>query len=194
MTVEFYRINTHPCTEDASGHPVSPHHGDFVYVEGNNCGLTCSVEDGPFSSARGGSANNIYVIPAPHGLTFGAATLLSAACCVHAILCMVSMWGKVLEINWRRRFGRSSTDNDGNDHDDKKRDEVIPGSNGATQGMIKNLNQKIGYFIKILAIPVFGGAGLAILIVGELNFFSPQVNYQTEPMSNVGESSCPPIS
>jgi hypothetical protein len=41
--------------------------------------------------------------------------------------------------------------------------------------------------LRILAIPVFGGAGLGILIVGEINFFSPQVDYQTEPMANIGE-------
>ncbi|KAJ4328628.1 hypothetical protein N0V84_000987 [Fusarium piperis] len=71
------------------------------------------------------------------------------------------MWDKVVE-NWRGKFTKR-----------------------VTKGMIKPLNKTIGYFLTILAIPVFGGAGLAILIVGEINLFSSQVRYQTEPMANV---------
>lgn len=126
---------------------------------------------------RGGSANNIYIIPAPHTLTFGTATLLAAACCIHAVLCLVSMWDRVLEINWKKRFAR-------------KDDDVASGKSedgGANTGVMKKVNQTIGFFLRILAIPVFGGAGLGILIVGEINFFSPQVGYQTEPMANIGE-------
>lgn len=112
---------------------------------------------------RGGSANNIYVIPAPNKLTFDAATLLAVACCVHAVLCLISMRDKVVE-DWK-----------------KKSKELV------NSGMKKGLNRTIGSFLTRLAIPVFGGAGLAILIVGEINFFSTQVRYQTEPMANVGK-------
>lgn len=177
MTIEFYRIETHDCTTDASGNPVPPNASNFNYIEGNNCGLICSTQDGPHSSMRGGSANNIYVIPAPHTLTFGAGTLLAAACCVHAVLCLVSMWDRVLEINWRRRFGRQ-----------QEEDEETTEDGGANKGVMKKVNDTIGFYLKILAVPVFGGAGLAILIVGEINFFSPQVDYQTEPMANIGKS------
>ncbi|CAG7559418.1 unnamed protein product [Fusarium equiseti] len=176
MTIEFYRIETHDCTTDALGNPVSPNASNFTYIEGNNCGLVCSTQDGPRSSMRGGSADNIYVIPAPHTLTFGAGTLLAAACCVHAVLCLVSMWDRVLEINWRRRFGRQ-----------QEEDEETTEDGGANKGVMKKVNDTIGFYLKILAVPVFGGAGLAILIVGEINFFSPQVDYQTEPMANIGQ-------
>jgi hypothetical protein len=177
MTVEFYRIETHPCTINASGNPVSSNAADFQYIEGNNCNLICSVQDGPSSPMRGGSANNIYVIPAPHTLTFGTATLLAAACCIHAVLCLVSMWDRVLEINWKKRFARKDDDVASETGED----------GGANTGVMKKVNQTIGFFLRILAIPVFGGAGLGILIVGEINFFSPQVDYQTEPMANIGE-------
>ncbi|KAI7767174.1 hypothetical protein LZL87_009576 [Fusarium oxysporum] len=175
MTIEFYRIETHSCLIDASGNPVSPNASKFHYVEGNNCNLTCSTQDGPSSPMRGGSANNIYVIPAPHTLTFGTATLLAAACCVHAVLCLISMWDRVLEINWRRRFGKQNDDAASEDDE------------SANKGVMKKVNDTIGFFLRILAIPVFGGAGLAILIVGEINFFSAQVNYQTEPMANIAQ-------
>jgi hypothetical protein len=85
------------------------------------------------------------------------------------------MWDRVLEINWRRRFGKPSDD------------AASEGDDGANKGVMKKVNDTIGFFLRILAIPVFGGAGLAILIVGEINFFSPQVNYQTEPMANIGK-------
>ncbi|KAF5690906.1 hypothetical protein FCIRC_637 [Fusarium circinatum] len=175
MTIEFYRIETHSCLIDASGNPVSPNASNFHYIEGNNCNLTCSTQNGPSSPMRGGSANNIYVIPAPHTLTFGTATLLAAACCVHAVLCLISMWDRVLEINWRRRFGKPTDDAASEDDE------------SANKGVMKKVNDTIGFFLRILAIPVFGGAGLAILIVSEINFFSPQVNYQTEPMANIGQ-------
>ncbi|KAM0468331.1 hypothetical protein ACHAP7_011002 [Fusarium lateritium] len=177
MTVEFYRIETHPCTVNASGHSVSSNAAEFQYIEGNNCNLICSVQDGPSSPMRGGSANNIYVIPAPHTLTFGTATLLAAACCIHAVLCLVSMWDRVLEINWKKRFARK---------DDDVASQVSE-DGGANTGVMKKVNETIGFFLRILAIPVFGGAGLGILIVGEINFFSPQVDYQTEPMANIGQ-------
>jgi hypothetical protein len=46
-----------------------------------------------------GSANNIYVIPAPQIITFGTATLLAAACCIPAILNLISTWDKILQVS-----------------------------------------------------------------------------------------------
>ncbi|KAK7423499.1 hypothetical protein QQX98_000956 [Neonectria punicea] len=129
---------------------------------------------------RGGAADNVYVIPAPDRLTFGTATLLASACCVHAILCLVSMWDKIVEINWKQRYSRRNNENE-------QYDAVIDGTNGATPAMMKGINGRIQYFLRVIAIPIFGGAGLAILIIGEMNFFSRQVRYQTEPIASVGQ-------
>lgn len=123
---------------------------------------------------RRGSADNIYVIPEPRVLTFGAATLLAAACCIPAILSMVSTWDKILKINWRERFG------------DPDADELIEGTNGATIGKMKGVNSKIREFLSVVEVPLFGGAVLTIIIIGEINFWSDQVVYQTEPMENIG--------
>lgn len=65
--------------------------------------------------------------------------------------------------------------------------ETISGTNGATRQMMKNINDTIRHYLRMIAVPVFGGAGLAIIIVGEINFFSPQVQFQTEPMASVGK-------
>lgn len=133
---------------------------------------------GPFSPLRTDSANNIYVIPAPDKLTFGTATLMAAACCVPAILSLVSMWNKILKINWKRRFGGRGEADDTN--------RVIEGTNGATDERMKRVNNMIGLFLSAVEVPVFGAAVFAIFLCGERNFFSHQVIYQTEPIAAIG--------
>ncbi|KAK5996793.1 hypothetical protein PT974_02136 [Cladobotryum mycophilum] len=179
LTIEFYRISPFHCKQDGSGNPISSDPSKFPYGDETNCTMLCSVEQGPFSPMRNGSANNIYVIPAPHKLTFGAATLLAAACCVHAILWLVSMMDKILEINWKSRFGASDNDS--------QIDEPISGTNGATKGNMRNVNNTIRFFLSVAVIPVFGGAAFAILVIGERNFFSRPVRYQNEPMASIGQ-------
>ena len=177
LTVEFFRIKTSDCTHDNSGKPISPDTGEFPY--GATCGLTCSVGQGPKSPMRDGSANNIYVIPAPDKLTFGMATLLAAACCIPAILSLISMWNKILEINWHTRRG------DGDE--DERINEPIEGTNGATIETMRRINALIRSFLSVVEIPIFGAAVLAILIIGERNFFSFPVRYQTEPIASIGK-------
>lgn len=129
---------------------------------------------------RRGAANNIYVIPGPDKLTFDTATLFAAACCVPAVLSLVSMWNKILEINWKSGSGH---------HTEKRIDEPIEGTNGATEKKMKGINEWIKVFLSAVEAPIFGAAVVAILIMGERNFFSPQVRYQTEPIASIGR--CP---
>ncbi|KAL9619207.1 MAG: hypothetical protein Q9160_006142 [Pyrenula sp. 1 TL-2023] len=128
---------------------------------------------------RGGSTNNIYVIPAPTKFNFGAATLLAAACCIPAILSLISMWNKIVENNWKLRFGRRDRE--------EQIDEAIEGTNGATIRKMRQVNTSIKEFLEVIGIPLFGGAVLAILVVGERNLFSTQVIYQTEPIASIGQ-------
>lgn len=130
---------------------------------------------------RGGSANNIYVVPVPTILTFNTATLLAAACCIPAILSLISMWNKILKINWKSRFGAQT--------EGEQIDEVIEGTNGATMRKMSRVNGAIRFFLSTVELLILGGAVLAIIITGERNFFSYQVNYQTEPMANIGKPS-----
>ncbi|KAH7007147.1 hypothetical protein EDB80DRAFT_718283 [Ilyonectria destructans] len=178
LAVEFYRIETFDCIDPRSGNVTSPSFSEFTWGEDNTCGLHCSTENGPFSPMRSGSDDNLYIVPAPDKLTFGTATLLAAACCVHAILCLISMRNKILD-NWKERLGRK-VNNESMNH-------VIDHTERATPEMMKSINGRIQVFLKIVTIPVFGGAGLAILIIGEMNFFSRQVRYQTEPIASVGQ-------
>ncbi|KAK4128036.1 hypothetical protein N657DRAFT_606994 [Parathielavia appendiculata] len=173
LTVEFFRAHSSPCIDDGSGHPL--YHGSMFPYGNTTCGLFCSVERGPSSPMRKGSADNIYVIPTPHVFTFGAATLVAAACCVPGILSMVSTWDKIVRTNWSKQFG------------DPDADQVIEGTNGATVGGMKDVNNVIRRLLSVVEIPVFGGAVLALIIIGERNFWSEPVQYQTEPPANIGQ-------
>ncbi|EXV06647.1 hypothetical protein X797_001367 [Metarhizium robertsii] len=180
LTVEFYRARSITCSGVYNGIPIPASAEDFPYDKQPQCGMNCTDTTGPQSPMRGGAANNKYVIPAPDKLTFGTATLLSAACCVHAILWLASMMDKILEINFKSRFGFGP-------NTDLRLDEPIQGTNGATVGKMKRVNETIRIFISVAIVPIFAGAGLAILIIGETNFFSRQVRYENEPMASIGQ-------
>ena len=145
LTVEFLRTKTHQCSHTDSGMPLS-HIRDWHY--GDTCGLVCSEDEGPFSPMRQDAANNIYVIPAPTVFSLGTATLFSAACCIPPILSMASMWNKILEINWRARFGHDTAEDP---------DSLIEGTN-ATPTTVKGINSRIKRFLEVVEAPVFGAA------------------------------------
>ncbi|KAI1806926.1 hypothetical protein F4811DRAFT_508718 [Daldinia bambusicola] len=175
LTVEFFRTTTSPCTHDESGHPIPL--GDYRNFPYDNvsCNLTCSVEKGPWSPLRKDATDEIYIIPAPNRLAFDAVTLLAAACCIPAVLSLVSMWNKILEINWKSKFGLA------------REDEMIEGTNGATVEGMSKVNSVVRLFLSTLEIPLLSAAVIAIIIFGEWNFFTPQVQYQTEPINSVGQ-------
>lgn len=52
---------------------------------------------------------------------------------------------------------------------------------------MKGVNSLIRRFLSVVEVPVFGAAVLAILIIGEMNFFTKQVRYQTEPIASIGK-------
>ena len=180
LTVTFFRIDPADCTHDDEGNPISLDWNEFLY--GTTCGLPCSARNGPHSPLREGSANDINVVPIPHILTFGTATLLAAACCIPAILSVIFMWTKILEINWRTRFGDGLSE--------EKRGEVIDGTNGATEEGMRGVNRAVRKFLSAVEIPVFSAAILAILVIGERNFWSPPMRYQTEPLTTIGRRFC----
>ncbi|KAH8178559.1 CoA-transferase family III [Sarocladium implicatum] len=167
LTVEFYRADPTTCSVDEA----------FEY--GPNivrCGLDCSRAHSPL---RTGSVDDIFIIPEPRILTFGTATLLTAALCVHAILWLLSMLDKILEES-SSKYRRGMRDHgDGN--------EPIEGTNGATRSGMERINEMVKRCVTVAVVPIFMAAGLSILIVGERNFFSKQVSYRTEPIESVGQ-------
>lgn len=172
LCVEFYRVTPTDCSRDKFENPISSRAASFPY--GNaTCGLTCSEEDGPFSPMRGGAAGNVNVIPVPRVLTFNAVMLLAAGFCIPAILGLIFTWDKILEINWKRR------------RPTEELDAQIEGANITVREM-KGINNVVRQFLSVIEIPLFGGVIITIIGVGEANFFSQQVRYDTEPMASIG--------
>jgi hypothetical protein len=81
------------------------------------------------------------------------------------------MWNKIRWINWNAVFGAK----------DIEKEALIEGTDGATVAIKK--------FPIIPEVLVFGAAVLFVLILGEMNFFSIQVSWQTESMSAIGKQS-----
>ncbi|KAJ5242738.1 uncharacterized protein N7469_001065 [Penicillium citrinum] len=178
LTVEFIRIEPIDCPLDDPASSQWAQNRTFSY--NSKCGMVCG-EDGPYSPLRQGAADNIYVIPVPQELTFNTATLIAAACCVPAILSLVSTWIKILEINWERLSSGNAASAE------KSEEEPIQGTNGATPKQMKGITSRIRGWLTLIETPVFVAAVLAILIKGEMNFFSKPVMYQTEPISSIGQ-------
>jgi hypothetical protein len=177
LVVEFIRLAPTACPSDDPASIEWAATGKFLY--NSNCSMVCGPE-GPYSPLRTDAADNIYVIPVPRELTFNTATLLAAACCIPAILMLVSTWIKILEKNWER-FSRS-------DGQHEKLDESpIVGTNGATPKQMTWISDRIRSWLTLIEVPVFVAAVLFILVKGEMNFFSKPVMYQTEPIASVGK-------
>lgn len=169
------------------GQRISSDPDKFPYDSSPSCDLVCSVDDGPFSPLRRGSADNIYVIPVPDNLSFGTGTLISAACCVHGMLWLFFMMDKILNRDLLHKLRGDSNDDEAK-AEAARLDRELSGTNGATEGHMMKVNSIVIYFLTVAVIPIFGGLSLALLIFGERNLFSKQLMYQTEPMSTVGKS------
>ena len=164
-----------------------------------------------------GSANNIYVIPAPDKLTFNAGTLLSAACCIPAILLLIINWNKIRETNLKEKLFRDKLDRDAGapkraepgDTHNQVTGTVCEAGEASEQGArtgegaeqtdectcndIEAEHRGNRRTRNLVTTPIFGAAILSILAVGEWNFFSPQVQYQTEPMASIGMQTTPEL-
>ncbi|KAI8933745.1 hypothetical protein NX059_009459 [Plenodomus lindquistii] len=173
ICVEFYRVTPTECSSDLNNGTL---HFDVAHFPYGNvqCDMKCSEKDGPFSPMRGGAAGNVNIVPVPRVLTFNAGMLLAAGFCIPAILSLVFTWDKILEINWRRRAPV------------EKQDDVIEGAN-MTVRELKGVNNVVRKFLGVIEIPLFGGVIITLIGVGEANFFSPQIRYDTEPMASIGQ-------
>ncbi|PSN59383.1 hypothetical protein BS50DRAFT_579978 [Corynespora cassiicola Philippines] len=176
LAVEFYRVSPSHCAHDDDGAPISTSVASFPY-QNASCGLVCTQAQGPHSPMRNGPLKEIYVIPVPSRLSFNAGMLVAAACCIPAILSLIFTLDKILEINWKTRFGGQ----------DQRMNDLIEGTNGATVGKMKGVNEMVRFLLSVIEVPLFAAAVLAILIIGEINFFSAQVSYQTEPIASIGQ-------
>ena len=89
------------------------------------------------------------------------------------------MWNKILKLNWKRKFAKAD--------EDEAQDNPISGPIAATAEKMKIVNETLRYYLKMIEIPIFGAAIIAIMVIGEKNFWSDSVYYQTEAMPSIGE-------
>ena len=175
LAVEFYRIQTISCTYDESVGAISNNPRLFPFNNTQNptfCSIVCNQNAPPFSPMRAGAQSNIYVIPAPSVFTFGEAMLFSAACCIPAILSLVAFFYQIKEFDWRNRKKKKTTAD--------ARTETIKMAETTTRELMKRVD-----------ILVFSVVIIAILVIGELNFWSVQLRWQSEPIGTVGMILCP---
>ncbi|KAJ3948471.1 uncharacterized protein N0V96_002724 [Colletotrichum fioriniae] len=170
LAVEFYRSNSIPCYQDNNGNPISSDPRKFPYGDSPLCGITCSQTDGPFSRLRQKAASEIFVVPRPNELRFGNAMFLAVACCVPAIISLISMRNKIVITDWIKKQNGPQKEK-GNESEESK-----------------DLHRTFSGFLNLIEIFVFGGAALAILILGEINLWSPQMDYHTEPFGSVAHT------
>ncbi|KAJ5542114.1 hypothetical protein N7535_004537 [Penicillium sp. DV-2018c] len=175
LIVEFMRLEPIICPADDPASISWAATGNFTY--GSNCSIACTPDDGgPHSPLRLDAADDIFVIPVPKELSFNAATLLAAGCCIPGILSLISMWIKILDHNGKKTSNGERL----------KPDQPIEGTNGATIEKMTGISEKIKQWLTVIGIPIFAAAVLAILIKGEMNFWSQQMRYQTEPIQSIG--------
>jgi hypothetical protein len=207
LTVEFYRTDPVLCNDPS----ITSKSFDYGVTL---CGLTCNT-DWPVSPIRGGSANNINVVPAPHVITPNAAMLLSAGSCIPAILLSISLLIKVHETSPNaaksieglpntNTAGERDVDSSppkefgGEKSEERVEDCSTPSSSSgedakqmSPSSIDKNLKSRLrrGFqaFKGNFEAPVFGAAILVIVVIGERNLWSGPVYWDTEPIANVGE-------
>ncbi|RMX85609.1 hypothetical protein D0869_03693 [Hortaea werneckii] len=126
LIVEFFRIETFHCTHDDAGNRISSDPTKFPFGHAS-CGLICDQDLGPFSPVRGGSADNIYVVPAPTKLNSHAAILVAAACCIPGVLLAASLGFQLFKNSWATRWGKGA----------------LNGSNGSTSPMANEVGMHI---------------------------------------------------
>lgn len=88
------------------------------------------------------------------------------------------MWTKMLNIRLANRFRVTDPEEGG---------ESLTKTNTVTTISMKPINMVVQEFLRLVEVPIYGGAVLAILVIGEWNFFSEPVRYQTEPLASIGE-------
>lgn len=80
-------------------------------------------------------------------------------------------------MNYRKKFGGKS--------EIENLDAPIQGTK-LTVGGLNRIDNWMGRFLNVVEVPLYVGAVLAVLAIGERNFFSREVKYQTEPIESIG--------
>lgn len=124
-------------------------------------------------------------------MTLNTATLLCAACCIPAILSLISVWQKVMHINWLKHWTRrhSTPSTVGGGPNEKQPEGLTPEEEHERN--IRDderwMDKKIRLVLGLVERIVFTVCIMAIVILGEMNFWSSQMRAGVEHMNGVGE-------
>jgi hypothetical protein len=173
IAVEFFRASPVYCTHDDDGRALSTNVKNFPY-EHAACGLLCATGVEPVSAIRRGTAKEVFVIPVPNKLRFGAGIVISFGCCIYATIRLSPLWFNMfVRVRKWRMVVEDPPDNTGE----------FP---RLTRKEVQGLDITVKRFLSVVEFPVSMSFCLALIILGELNFFTPQMTYQTEPFVTIG--------
>ncbi|KAH8668415.1 hypothetical protein BX600DRAFT_548767 [Xylariales sp. PMI_506] len=177
LTIEFYRSEPADCRLDNHGNSISPDWGSFPYGEAS-CSLPCPPDNELVYTLRLSSADRTHIVPAPQMLPFHLVALLAAACCIPAVLSLVYSGTQIFHARQQGVFGHVRSFM--NDMDKRIN---LPSLYGSSPYR----NYTIRIFIDLIEVYLAGIFTFIILILGEMNLWSPQVKFDTEPLSSVGQ-------
>ena len=188
LIVAFYRASPQSCL-DSQGHIVTASAfgnatagGSLQTVCAPQCSLITAIRQDPSNPSQ-------WVFAPSRGMTFNTATLLCAACCIPSILSLLSVWHKVMHFNWRRRWRRGNTEGVANEK--KPQQELTQEERNARDLRVDErwMDNRIRLVLGLVERIVFMGCILAIVVLGEMNFWSPQMRAGVEHINGVGEYS-----
>ncbi|EIN06425.1 hypothetical protein PUNSTDRAFT_45936 [Punctularia strigosozonata HHB-11173 SS5] len=116
-----------------------------------------------------------FILVPSRGMTPGAAILVSLACCIPTFISLATMWNKILSENAVLLGIRKAPE---------------PTPNPLVRGQQRTEQRISGYLrfgLELMERAVFAVFFIIIVILGELNFWSPQMRSGVEPMAAVGQ-------
>lgn len=132
-----------------------------------------------------------------HGITINTGLGLSVGCCIPAVLSMASIWLKLVREklaslatllpNWNSDDSESQSNMQAASTDEIHRHELLVTPDEKRRHDEKKMDDIIRIGLGLVERVVFSAVILAIVILGERNFWSAEMRVGVEPMSSVGE-------
>jgi hypothetical protein len=190
LIVAFYRASPEPCLDSQDNNVTV---SNFTNVTSSQASqVICTPQCNYTTVIRTDPSNPSQWVLAPNrGMTINTATLLCAACCIPAILSLISVWQKVMHISWIKRWTRrpNTPDTVGGGTNEKPPEGLT--LEELHERTIRDderwMDKKIRLVLGLVERIVFTVCILAIVILGEINLWSPQMRAGVEHINGVGE-------
>ncbi|KAF8316870.1 hypothetical protein DL93DRAFT_2226674 [Clavulina sp. PMI_390] len=194
LVVAFWRATPEPCL-DSNGQNVT--FDDFWGLQRDNPQGVCTTPRWPngcttATAIRKDPSNPSQWVPAPHqGMTLNTATLLCAGCCIPAVLSLLSVWQKVMRLRWIQlwtgRHGSTEPATGSAPNSSVTDEEAALTKKGLTENDVRWMERRINLILGLVERIVFFGWIIAIVVLGEENFWSREMRSGVEPMTSIGQ-------